>query len=328
MIKKSLKKIFIKISRFLDYEIIDQNRFISPTLGKELNESLSKFNEKSIVLPLGEVQISRKIKKLLIIFRTNSNVEIWDQNKKRIFEEKKIVYVEKSLKSLVKSIKLSKENLPSLSIELKVLDDNSEIENLKKIKNILEHSNLNYEIIKHDISKYKDIIKDQKTKETFSNLSTLLTSFNIGKDEGEDLIFFVEDDYIHFDNMITEVVKTYERVSSQLGRDIFICPSDYPYLYMSNEKTNILIGNNRHWRTVKQTLCTFFVSKSLIDQYWDSFEKNCNDRHDPFEKYLNYIYEKEICISPLNSLSVHMTNVNSGYGLSPFIDYKKLWDEF
>ena len=199
---------------------------------------------------------------------------------------------------------------------------------MKKIKNILEHSNLNYEIIKHDISKYKDIIKDQKTKETFSNLSTLLTSFNIGKDEGEDLIFFVEDDYIHFDNMITEVVKTYERVSSQLGRDIFICPSDYPYLYMSNEKTNILIGNNRHWRTVKQTLCTFFVSKSLIDQYWDSFEKNCNDRHDPFEKYLNDVYEKEVCISPLNTLSVHMTNVNSGYGLSPFIDYKKLWDEF
>ena len=327
MIKNSLKKIFIKISRLLGYEIIDQNQFISPTLGRELNESLSKFNKKSIILPLGEVQISRRIKKLLIVFRTNSNIEIWDQNKKRIFEEKKIVYVEKSLKSLVKSIQLSKENLPSLEIKLKVLDDNSEVENLRKVKNILEHSNLNYEIIKHDISKYKDIIKDQKTKETFSNLSTLLTSFNIGKDEGEDLIFFVEDDYIHFDNMITEVVKTYERVSSQLGRDIFICPSDYPYLYMSNEKTNVLIGNNRHWRTVNQTLCTFFVSKSLINQYWDSFEKNCNDRHDPFEKYLNDIYEKEICISPLNSLSVHMTNVNSGYGLSPFIDYKKIWDE-
>ena len=93
MIKKSLKKIFIKISRLLGYEIIDQNNFLSPTLNKQLNENLSKFNEKSIVLPLGEVEISRSVKSLLIVFRTNSNIEIWDQNKKRIFEEKKIVYL-------------------------------------------------------------------------------------------------------------------------------------------------------------------------------------------------------------------------------------------
>ena len=55
--------------------------------------------------------------------------------------------------------------------------------------------------------------------------------------------------------------------------------------------------------------------------------QNCLDRHDPFEKYINEIYKREICVSPLKSLSVHFTNVNSSYGLSPFIDYKKLWKE-
>ena len=103
MIKNSLKKLFIKFSRKLGYEIIDQNNFVSPTLNKKLNEDLSKFNQKSIVLPLGEVKITRQVKKLLIIFRTNSNIEIWDQNKKRIFEEKKIVYIIKSLNSLIKN---------------------------------------------------------------------------------------------------------------------------------------------------------------------------------------------------------------------------------
>ena len=39
MIKNSLKKIFIKISRLLGFEIIDQNSFVSPTLNKELNEN-------------------------------------------------------------------------------------------------------------------------------------------------------------------------------------------------------------------------------------------------------------------------------------------------
>ena len=190
MIKNSLKKLFIKLSRKLGYEIIDQNNFVSPTLKKELNEDLSKFNQKSIVLPLGEVKITRHVKKLLIIFRTNSNIEIWDQNKKRIFEEKKIVYVEKSLKSLIKSIKFSEEKLPTIDIKLIILDDNSTHENLSKILKIFEEYKVNYEIRKHDITKYEKVIKEQKTKETFSNLSTLLTSFNLGKDSGEDLIFF------------------------------------------------------------------------------------------------------------------------------------------
>ncbi|MDC3069214.1 glycosyltransferase family 2 protein, partial [Candidatus Pelagibacter sp.] len=97
--------------------------------------------------------------------------------------------------------------------------------------------------------------------------------------------------------------------------------------YMKHENTNIFIGSHRHWRTIDKTLCTFLTTKKLIDKYWKNFYQNCLDRHDPFEKYLNEIYQTETCISPIKSLSLHMTNVNSSYGLSPFIDYKKLWDE-
>ena len=69
------------------------------------------------------------------------------------------------------------------------------------------------------------------------------------------------------------------------------------------------------------------TSKYLLHKYWANFEKTCLDRNEPFEKHINEIYEKEICLSPLKSLSLHMTNINSSYGLSPLIDYKKLWEE-
>jgi len=180
--------------------------------------------------------------------------------------------------------------------------------------------NLNHE-------KYKKIIKNQNSYETFSNLASLLCCYETAKKNGEDLVFFVEDDYLHFEPMLEEMIASYERISSQTNKDIFMCPSDYPYLYMNNQKTNVLIGNKRHWRTVEVTLCTFMTSKSFIDKYWDNFYKTCLDRHEPFEKYLNEIYKKELCISPMKSLSVHFTNINSSYGLSPFIDYKKLWNE-
>ncbi len=59
-----MKKLFIKLAKVLGFEIIDQNNFSSPTLNKELNEDLSTLNEKSIILPLGEVKISRKVKSI------------------------------------------------------------------------------------------------------------------------------------------------------------------------------------------------------------------------------------------------------------------------
>ena len=327
MKKSIIKKIFIKICKIIGYEIIDQNNFTSPTLNKELNDNLTILNDKSIVLPLGEVKISRKIRSVLILFRTNSNVEIWDQNKKRLFEEPKIEYTLRSLNSLIKSINFCKKKYSSIKINLIIVDDSSKDENLNKIKNLTKNTDLKIDIKNLNHDKYKKIIKEQKNEPTFSNLASLLCCYENAKEYGEDLVFFVEDDYLHFTPMMEEMIASYERISSQINKDIFMCPSDYPYLYMNNQKTNVLIGNKRHWRTVNKTLCTFMTSKNFIEKYWENFHKTCLDRHEPFEKYLNEIYKNEICISPMKSLSVHFTNINSSYGLSPFIDYKKLWDE-
>ena len=120
-----MKKIFIKIARLFGYEIIDQNNFVSPSLNKELNDDLSIINERSIVLPLGNVDITKKVRSLLIILRMNTEVEIWDQKKKRLFEQPKIEYSLRSINSLIKSIKLCKNKYSHLSINTVVIDDNS-----------------------------------------------------------------------------------------------------------------------------------------------------------------------------------------------------------
>ena len=327
MKKSIIKKLFIKLSKILGYEIIDQSEFSSPTLQKKLNEDLSIINEKSIVLPLGEVKITKKINSVLIIFRTNTDVEIWDQNKRRLFEQPKIEYSLRALNSLIRSVNFSKTKYPNIKFKTIIVDDKSKEENLNKLKKLIDGSGLDISITSLNNDKYKDTIKQQKNDQTFSNLASLLQSFELAKEYSEDLVFFVEDDYLHFEPMMEEMIASYERIASQVNKDIFMCPADYPYLYMNNEKTNILIGNKRHWRTINQTLCTFLTTKSLLEKYWDNFYNTCLDRNNPFEKHLNEIYTKEFCISPLKSLSVHLTNVNSSYGLSPFIDYKKLWEE-
>ena len=326
MKKNIFKKLFIKFSKLLGFEIIDQNEFSSPTLNKELNENLSNI-KKSIILPLGEVKLTKKIKSLSIIFRTNTNIEIWDQNKKRIFEKPKIEYALRCLNSVIKSIKKVKEQKPDTLIKLKVIDDNSNDENLKKIKDLINSDGIECEIINHNKSEHKEKIAAKDNDETFGNLSSLLKCFEIAKKGQSDLIYFVEDDYLHYDHSLVDMLDTYERISSQHKDEIIVCPSDYPFNYMTNEKTNILIGSRQHWRIITKMLCTFMISKKTFLKHIDSFEKTCEKRHDPFEKYLNEILQKEIAISPVMSLAIHLTNVNSSYGLSPFVDYKKLWDE-
>ena len=128
-----MKKFFIKICKFFGFEIIDQNQFTSPTLNKELNEDLSIINKKSIVLPLGEVKITRKVNSILIIVRVNTEIEVWDQNKRRLFEKPKIEYSVRSIKSLTKSINLCQKKFPNLKIKTIIVDDSSKNENLNRI---------------------------------------------------------------------------------------------------------------------------------------------------------------------------------------------------
>jgi len=134
MKKNIIKNYLLNFQKFLGYEIIDQSDFSSPTLEKQLNEDLSIINENSIVLPLGEVKITKKVNSVLIIFRTNTDVEIWDQNKRRLFEQPKIEYSLRALNSLIKSVNFSKKKYPNIKFKTIIVDDKSKEENLNKIK--------------------------------------------------------------------------------------------------------------------------------------------------------------------------------------------------
>jgi len=69
------------------------------------------------------------------------------------------------------------------------------------------------------------------------------------------------------------------------------------------------------------------TSKKMIEKYWTTLIEMSETEHSPFEIPLHKIYKNELCLSPIPSLAMHCTNVNSVFGLSPNINWKKLWDE-
>lgn len=333
-LKKSFfKKIFIKICRLLGFEIVDQSNFYMPTQNKLLNDNLSIQGVKSINLPLGEVKITRKVNALTIIFRSCTNVHMLTQNKKRLFDQKKSEYTFRSLNSIIVSSKKAKKKFPKIKLNIIVIDHNSKIEDIKQIKEQLNKSSLENSFISLNVNEFSDNIKkinaknESVTANQISNMANINKSLIIAKDQCNDLIYFVEDDYIHNDDAISEMIFSYERISSQLNNELILCPTDYPYLYTKLDSTNIFLGSSIHWRKIDESLCTFLTSKFILDKYWEEFVAMCKYEHYPFEQPLHNIYKVECCLSPLPSLAIHLTNINSIFGLSPNVDWKKVWDK-
>ena len=337
--KNLFKKIFIQIARKLGYEIIDQNNLYIPTLKKTANDNLSKPGLSSITIPTGKVHITRKITDLTIIIRSYTSTEVekskvmLDQNKKRIFEFPKIEYTLRTINSLINSCNSALDIFQKNKIKLIITDDNSTKENLERISNLLRKANFETSIINLGKKEFSDVIVKNDTNNKpitdgmFSNMKNILKSIELAVDSANDLVYFLEDDYIHEKIALTEMLFTYEKISSQLNKDIFLCPADYPYLYSKLENSNIYIGNMRHWRSVNETLITFLTSKKMILKYLNELKSMATIRHHPMEKKLHEIYEKENCFSPIPSLAMHCTFINSTYGIPPIFDWKKIWDE-
>ena len=324
------KKFFIKFSRFLGYELMDQSDLSIPTSNFNSERTLSTLGKKSLTPPMGTLQITRSIKSLDIILRTCASVKMLTQSKERIFEKEKYEYSLRSLQSIVSSINSCKQQLKNLKIKITIIDHKSDKKIVDKFHSILKNVFFNYEVLFLDYEKYnskisnQNEIKDLVTENQKSNMSNIHQSLDIAKN-CEDLIYFVEDDYLHTRGSILELLLTYEKFSSQLNSELFLCPADYPYLYRDIENTNILLGDKSHWRKINQSLCTFMTSRKMIDKYYEKLTKMCTFEHYPFEKPLHDIFRSELCFSPIPSIANHCTNINSVYGLSPNVDWKRLW---
>ena len=322
-----LKKLFIKLCRVFNFEIIDQASFRSPSLDKDLGETLSIQGKKSITIPLGQIDITRKVSSVKIIIRTCTSELIMDQNKRRLFDYEKNEYTFRTLKSLINSIKQAKQILNEINFEIIVTDTNSCQSDIDKIQEILKYSDLNHKFVSVDLKIFKEKIKPGYSNAKFSNMANFYNSLIIARDEPADIIYFVEDDYIHTKNSVSEMILSYEKFSTMFNSELVLLPSDYPYLYTKDDYTKIYMGEKSHWRLVSESLVTFMTSKKIIMSNFNDLEKMGIRWIDPWEKPLHDLYKNVPCLSPLPSLAVHCANINSVFGVSPSIDIKKLWDD-
>ncbi len=314
-----VKKILIKICRILGYELIDQSILEFPTSKKRYDEVISKPGKKSITLGLGETLITREVLDLDIVIKTCTSVHLVSQNKKRIFEKEKFEYTLRTINSLIKSAKDLKKKFKKIKVQFTIIDVNSSSSHINKILNKISEEGFNKKLIT-----LENVDSEQDNMAT--TMASINKSFYFSKN-CNDLIYYVEDDYIHRTDALAEMIFAYEKFSSILKNEIFLLSTDYPYLYNNAKSSSILIGENIHWRTVDESLLTFMTSKKMIEKYFKELIEMTIIKSNPFEKNLHEIFKKEFCFSPIPSLSIHCTNINSVFGISPNTNLKKLWEE-
>ena len=149
------KKIFIKISRIMGYEIIDQGNFYLPVTDQKINEDLSKVGKRSLTMPMGKVEITRPVKSLTVILRTCASVNMLTQSKKRIFEKEKQEYTMRSLNSIINSINFAKKLFENINLELIIVDHNSEKKIIDRIKSLISNQFFKTRLIHLNVNDFK-----------------------------------------------------------------------------------------------------------------------------------------------------------------------------
>ena len=303
-----------KIKRFI-LKLLNVYAYNKETLNIEnpnyLNQSknIVKINDKSFNFTQGYLDLTRKIKKLDIFFRYAPSVNLWNSTARwkrivpNINKETLICVCLLSLKvSILKFL-----NNNNMKVNLHLVSDNSNDKFDDHVLNFMRDAKIEIFLHKSKIS---------------GNRGSFLECCDQAEN-ANDLIFFIEDDYLFDEDCIDEMLTTYSRISSILKKDIFICPSDYPFFYDSLYSTNILLGKNYRWRSVGETLLTFMFSKNIYKEYKNLVRLVGEKENKPFEKPLHEIYTKELCIAPIGTLSHHISrNVPS-----VIEDWTKLWNK-
>lgn len=318
MFKRKFKKqsrILRLILRFLKIYAVERDNFnlVNPPIKNE-GKSAFIFNNKSIVLPNGYVDIKRKVKNLDIVLRYCSTVNLWktSQTWKRIIPDiDKETLILTCFKSLIASINdFQKKYNNELKIKLHLVDDGHQEDFNQKLISLSDQLNI-------ETKYYKN--KNQGNKQSFQKCLELSKSF-------DDLVFFVEDDYLFEKNALEECVLSYSRLATQLDQDIIISPTDYWFYYDTLYNTSVILGANYKFRFVGETLMTFLTSKKIIEKNYDLIEKVSLEENDPFEKPLHELYKKHPCLAPIGSLSYHISTIASG--TTPHSNWKKTWDSY
>lgn len=158
------------------------------------------------------------------------------------------------------------------------------------------------------------------------------------KDEGTNLVYQIQDDYIFTEGAIYNSVDMFYQLYQNYETHAIICPYIDPD-FMRNYKGRsiprlIELGKHSYWTQVYDTSCSFLTSHTQFCKHLDLYDifyglvkqKKVNGNIIDLEnKSLNYMFTQRgvLGVTPINGLTFHM---QSEAEKDPYIDWKPIWE--
>lgn len=250
---------------------------------------------------------------LQVILRTCSTVNMLnDTGSGRYIKVPKHQLVLQCASSLVNSLNRVKGH----SVTLTVLDDHSTEDTVADLKTILSHCQFPAEFI---------CVEDGT-----GNGHTMGRVYDLVEKHCKDLWYHVEDDYLHTEDAIQDMIDTLDEFERNTDKSVAINPHDDMWRYRQEVYPSyILLGPYRHYRTVLHTTYTCLTSKKVYDRYRHHFQDVVTltkQRADWVEnKSINLVWQKDevALFSPITGLAFHIMDES---GKDPYFDIDQLWD--
>ena len=257
----------------------------------------------------------RAVRTFDIIFRNCCRKEMNSPDRRRFFDARKQEIARVSLASLVDSVNRAADNCPDTDFSLTVLDNSSEPEVCDSMR--------------AELSKAEFPACFEAVAATFlDNGPSMRANYAYGRKHGRDVVYFVEDDFLHDRIAVTEMVRAYESIAGRYGRDIVLFPVDNPGEYRHIHPSQVFFGGDRHWKRAWATTFSCVTTRDILDAYWENYDALGEYGVDPDiaeHNTVNLIYHDVPCMSPLPSLAVHMQMTEH---LPPYGDWRNWWSRY
>ena len=135
---------------------------------------------------------------------------------------------------------------------------------------------------------------------------------NIDNLKEDDIVYIVEDDYLHLPGWVTVVKNLYELYPNINYFSLYDHPDKYSQRYIGLQ-SQILISNYTHWRTIPSTCGTFGGQVKFFKEDKQIHHYNLGDHN----KFLKLSEKKRHFISPIPALATHCVDP----WVSPFRDW-------
>jgi hypothetical protein len=259
--------------------------------------------------------------KLEIILRIHDGQNIHGDKPRYIDIPKKDLILG-CLSSLINSANI----VTNAEISFIVLNDHCTADCISKVHKIFSHSNHSYQLIDLEVK-------------GFNNSG--LKQFECCKNSTADLVYSVEDDYLHCTEAIREMLFTYGYLKSyyHLQKELCIFPFDNPEDYIPHQMYpgRVFRTPTRHWKEGIWTTFTMMTTPQVFCDHWEVFEKLAL-KYKPFVlgedpntlvdegNTIGNIWKNDVIrVNPIPSLALHIQFEGQR---DPHINHLSWWNKY